>query len=411
MYSWRVSVAYRLFGTRTGNRLMSFLGLLSITGLTLAVAVLVTVLSVVNGFERELRERVLGVLPHGTIYSRQGFSDWQAELQAFQAHPDVKGVAPLVEGTGLLVNAGELQGVQFRGVDTRFESDVSILPGLMIAGDIDALAGQKFGAVIGSELAGMLGVGVGDAVSLVLPQVRYSLGGPVLTTRRLTIAGIFRVGADLDKSQVLLSLDDAMKLKRQSHIDGLVLRLEDMFDAPRVLNEIVLGHENPNLFGVSWMRQNGSLYDAIGTQKATLFLLLMILVAVAAFNVVSNLVMTVDDSKSEIAILKTMGASAADMRMIFILHGMMVCVTGLVLGLILGLLLTALLESFYASLSGFFGLNLMSEYFIRYLPVEVQAGDILMIAGVSLFICLFATVYPASRAAAANPVEVLAYDA
>ena len=184
-----------------------------------------------------------------------------------------------------------------------------------------------------------------------------------------------------------------------------------MFDAPQVLHEIVLQHDNPDLFGVSWMRQNGSLYDAIGTQKATLFLLLMILVAVAAFNVVSNLVMTVDDNKGEIAILKTMGASTSDMRLIFILHGMMVCVTGLAMGLSLGLLLTACLESFYAGVSEFFGLNLMSEYFIRYLPVEVQVEDILMIIGVSLFICLLATIYPATRAANANPVEVLAYDA
>ena len=390
---------------------MSFIGLLSIVGLTLAVAVLVTVLSVVNGFERELRERILGVLPHGTIYSRHGFADWQREMKAFRAHPDVTGVAPLIEGTGLLVNAGKLHGVQFRGIDTRLEADVSILPGLMTSGDFDSLADRKFGVVIGAELAVMLDIGLGDTVSLVLPQVRYSLGGPVLTTRQLTVTGLFRVGADLDKSQVLLSLDDAMKLKRQSHIDGLVLRLDDMFDAPRVLHEIVLEHDNQDLFGVSWMRQNGSLYDAIGTQKATLFLLLMILVAVAAFNVVSNLVMTVDDNKGEIAILKTMGASTSDMRLIFILHGMMVCVTGLAMGLLLGLLLTACLESFYAGVSEFFGLNLMSEYFIRYLPVEVQVEDILMIIGVSLFICLLATIYPATRAANANPVEVLAHEA
>ena len=389
---------------------MSFIGFLSISGLTLAVAVLVTVLSVVNGFEKELRERVLGVLPHGTVYSRIGFVEWQTERDRLLSHPSVTGVAPVVEGTGLLVRGGEIKGVQFRGIDARYEPDVSILPQFLESGSLAALEETKFSALIGAELADSLSLAVGDSVSLVLPQVSFSLGGPVLTTRRLQIAGVFRVGADLDKTQILISLPAAMKLKRQPSVDGLVVKLVDLFDAPQVLHELVLASDDKDLFAVSWMRQSGNLYDAIGTQKATMFLLLMILVAVAAFNVVSNLVMTVEDNRSEIAILKTMGASPWDLRIVFICHGMIVCIMGLLLGLGLGVLLTASLGFLYSGLTELFGLNLMSEYFIRYLPTEIQMNDLLNIGGVSLVICFLATIYPASKAAKANPVEILAYE-
>ncbi|MBT4492061.1 MAG: FtsX-like permease family protein [Gammaproteobacteria bacterium] len=407
---WRVSMALRMFGSASGNRLMSFIGFLSVSGLTLAVAVLVIVLSVVNGFEKELKDRVLGVLPHGTLYTRQSVFDWQSERSRVLQHADVLSAAPIVEGSGLAVNGQQLQGIQFRGINPELESEISLLPSFMLQGSIGDLGQSGFNTVIGAELAKTLGLVVGDDMTLILPNVVFSLAGPAMTTRRLHVVGLFRVGADIDKNLLLLDIGDAMKIKRQNSVDGLVVRLRDLFEAPRVLHELILSAESDDLFAVSWMRQNGNLYEAIRTQKVTMFFLLMILVAVAAFNIVSNLVMTVDDNKGEIAILKTMGASPTDLRMVFICHGMAVCMTGLAFGLAIGILLTMTLGPTYAIVSDWFGLDLMSEYFIRYLPTDIQGLDIVTICGVSLLICLGTTIYPATKAARANPVEVLAHE-
>lgn len=408
--NWRIVVAIRLFGTASGGRLMSFVGLLSISGLTVAVAVLLTVLSVVNGFERELRERVLAVLPHGTVYSRTEFTDWHAERVRLLSHPEVQGVAPVVEGAGLIVTNGKMQGVNFRGIDPALEASVSIMPQFVFEDALTGLTDKRYGTIVGADLARVLDIVPGDKITLVLPDVSFSLAGPVITTRRLSVLGIFEVGADIDKNYIYINIEDARRLKRQRNIDGLVVRMEDLFQAPRVLHELVTQSDSRDLYAVSWMRQNGNLYDAIGTQKATLFLLLMILVAVAIFNVVSNLVMTVDDNRSEIAILKTMGASPLDINLIFIMHGLMVGLVGLVSGLILGVLLTLSISSFYSVISELFELNLMSEYFIRYLPTDIQWFDLVIITVVCMAISLLATIYPAARAAAANPIEALQYE-
>ena len=405
---WRWLVALRLFGTASANQFMSFVGILSIGGLAVAVAVLLSVLSVVNGFEKELRNRVLAVLPHGTIYSRQGFSDWRALQQQMLDHPEVLGAAPVVEGSALVVADGNMTGVAFRGIDVDQEASVSILPDFVQPGALERLSRTRFGLLIGRELAGTLSVSTGDQVSLVLPDVQMSLAGPVVTTKRMEVSGLFEVGADMDKSHVFLNLDDARRLKRQKDIDGIVIRVADLFQVQTVIPEIT-SHDY-TLYGVSWMHQNGNLYDAIGTQKATLFLLLMLLVMVAMFNVVSNLAMTVDDNRAEIAILRTLGATPWDLKVVFMIHGMVVGVVGLLLGLLIGLLLTWSLVQLYEVISDVFELNLMKEYFIRYLPVEVQVGDVLMISGASLLVSLLATLYPAGRAAAANPVEALQYD-
>ena len=217
---------------------MSFVGFLSVSGLALAVAVLVTVLSVVNGFERELRERVLGVLPQGGLYTKSQDFDWQRLRQEALLHRAVTGAAPSVEGTGLAMHTGRLNGIQFRGIDAELESSVSNLPGFVIAGGLLALAEQKFGVLLGAELAVALDVVTGDKITLVLPSVTYTPAGPSMTTRRLKVVGIFEVGADLDKNLMLLRLHDAMKLKRQTHVDSLTLKFTDLFRAPAILHDL-----------------------------------------------------------------------------------------------------------------------------------------------------------------------------
>ena len=407
---WRFALAMRLFGATGGNRLVSFVGLLSVSGLVLAVAVLVTVLSIMNGFERELRERVLGVVPHGTLYSRGKIDDWQHLVAEFRQHSSVLGAAPVVEGSGLVVRDETLVGVSFQGVLPEYEQTVSRLPRYFISGGLDSLTEKPFGVVMGQELADTLGLVVGGKVTLVLPGLTYTLAGPAFTTRALNLVGLFRVGADIDRHQLFVHLPTALRLKRQRGVDGIVIKTADVFAAPQVLHELVQSSEDKTLYGVSWMRRYGNLYDAIGTQKATMFLLLIILVAVAAFNIVSNLVMTVDENRSGIAILRTLGASPFDLRLVFMVHGMLVGVFGVLLGVASGVLLTLSLSTLYRVVSDWFSLNLMSEYFIRQLPTEILMSDITYISVVSLIICLVATIYPATRAANAIPVEVLQHE-
>ena len=406
--NWHFLVALRLFGTSSGNRRVSFIGFLSVGGLALAVAILVTVLSVVNGFERELRERVLGVLPHGTVYSSERFDDWRSTRIELLKKSRIVGVAPVVEGQGLLVVNGDLKGIAFRGIDPQFESTVSILSEFSEKGVLGRLSNERYGMVLGAELAKELRVNTGDQLSLVLPDVSFSMAGPVVAARRFTVLGTFEVGADIDKTHIYLHISDAKRLKRQSDIDGLVLRVADLFVIHEVLHQISI--ENNSYYGISWMQQNGTLYDAIGTQKATLFLLLFVLVAVAIFNVISNLVMTVDENKPEIAILRTMGAAPNDLRLIFIAHGSLVGAAGVLIGLLIGIVMTLSLSSFYSVLNHWFQLTFMQEYFIRYLPTEILVQDLTVISMVSLVICFLATIYPASRAAKANPVEALQYE-
>ncbi|MGI9322322.1 MAG: ABC transporter permease [Pseudomonadales bacterium] len=408
---WRTLLAIRLFRAASANQLISFVGSLSVGGLALAVAVLVTVLSVVNGFERELEDRVLAIVPHGILYDQrydqQGSGGRLEQLaDELRQQPLVRGLAPMVEGSGILVSKGKLHGVIFKGVDADRERDVSILPDFMTAGSFDAIR-QPFAMLIGAYVAETLGLAVGDRVTLALPEVHFGLAGPALTIRGMRVGGIFETGADLDKSQVLVSLDDAKRLKRQTHIDGLVVSTDDIFAAPNIM--LHLGRDH-GLGAQSWNHRHGTLYDAIQTQKATMFMLLMILVCVAAFNVVSNLVMTVDDNRGKVAMLRTLGASPGHIRVIFILHGLLVGVLGVLLGLALGLLLAFGLAEFFGPITQALGVSPMDEYFVRYLPVEVRLADLVQIAGVALAICLLATIYPASRAAAAKPAAALAHE-
>lgn len=411
MAAWPLSVAIRYTRAGTHDRLVSFISLISILGLVLGVAVLVIVLSVMNGFERELRERVLGVLPHGVVYRDAGFADWEALAAELRALPAVEAVAPMAEGSGLVVAGREMQGVVFFGIEPGAERDVSIIDDYMTAGSLDALEAGAFRVVIGERLAQRLGVSMGDRLTLVLPDAQLTLAGPLPRTRRFDIVGLFRVGADADKNQLYVHLDDAGRLLRRSNVEALRLRLVDLFDAPGVLLDITRTASVPDLYASSWMRRYGTLYDAIALQKTTMFLLLLILIAVAAFNVVSNLIMTVDDKRSDIAILRTLGATPGRIMAVFVMHGALVGAIGVLLGCAIGSLVAVFLGDIYGAVDAALGVGLMDEYFIQYLPSSLRAGDVGLVAAVSFLICLVATLYPARRAANARPVEALQYDA
>lgn len=394
------------------DQLVSFMSLVSISGLVLGVAVLILVLSVMNGFERELRDRVLGVVPHGIVYRDGGFDDWRAEVARFERNPEVVAAAPFSEGNGLAIARGNVVGIGFYGIDPGPEKRVSIMNRFVIRGELESLSPGSFNAAIGASLAKRLHVAIGDKFTLVLPEAQLTLAGPLPRTRRFTVSALFQVGSDVDKDQVLINIDDANRLKRVTRVDAIRVRVKDLFDAPGVLVDLTTtsGQEG-GLSVSSWMNRYGNLYGAIETQKTTMFLLLLMLVAVAAFNVVSNLVMTVDDKRSDIAILRTLGATPRAIMSIFVMHGGLVGTIGVALGVAIGVTVATYVSAIYRVVDHALHLGLMDEYFIHYLPSEVQWNDVMTVAVVSIAICLLATLYPAYRAAKAHPVEALAYDA
>jgi lipoprotein-releasing system permease protein len=408
--SWPGLTAFRYTRSGAGDGLVSSITALSLFGLILGVAVLVLVLSVLNGFERELRERVLSVVPHAVLTSGTPFADWQETSVRVTGHPDVVGVAPVEELSGLAVFAGELAGIQVSGVLPERESQVSQIPDFMLEGEFGDLNSEDYGAILGVELARTLGLSVGERFTVILPTVLMTLAGPQPRTRRFIVVGIFSVGSDADKNQMFIHLNDALKLARKQGVDSLRLSVSNLFDASRVLTEVAQSMPGGQWFGSSWLRRHGNLYGAIQTQKTTLFLLLLMLIAVAAFNLVSNLIMIVNERKADIAIFRTMGASRAEILQIFLWHGFMIGLVGIAAGLIIGSLLATFITPIYGAMDRSFNLRLMDEYFIHYLPSQILVSDLVMIGGVAAFICLLAAIYPALQAARTPPAEALRYE-
>ncbi len=390
--------------------MVSSITVLSLGGLVTGVAVLVLVLSILNGFERELRERVLSVVAHAVLTSPEPLVNWQATADEIKRHPEVVGVAPLEEIGGLVVSEGNVRGIQLSGVVPELEGAVSKIPEFVVQGSFDALETERFSAVIGVGLADQLGLEIGDPLTLILPEIAMTLAGPQPRTRRFKVVGIFKVGSDADKLQVFIHLRDALKLVRKPEVSSLRLAVTDLFDATRILQEVAMALPQSSWLGSSWLRRHGNLYNAIQTQKTTLFLLLLMLVAVAAFNLISNLVMIVNQRKGDIAIFRTMGATKGAVMQIFLWHGFTIGLLGIGLGLILGCLLAMFITPIYAALDNLLGLRLMDEYFIHYLPSQILLSDLMLIGGVSATICLLAATYPALAAAKTLPIEALRYE-
>ena len=409
---WPLLVAARLQGMRR----MTLVFGLSTSGLVLGVAVLVLVLSVMNGFETELRERVLDVLPHGAIAAEAGngkqgpIRDWPRLRSIARAHEAVRAAVPVNTGRGLLVVGDTLKGVRFDGIDPADAASGAVIGRFVETGNLASLTPGGFRMFVGATLARRAELAVGDQVTLVLPEARLGITGVMPRTKRLTVAGVFRVGADMDAETVFVHLDDAARLLRAKGVHELRVMMDDLFEAPRVVREILVEAGDPALYGTSWMHSHGNLYAAIRMQKTTMFLLLLLLIAVAAFNVVSSLVITVTERREDIAVLRTLGADRGAVGVVFLAHGCAVGALGVGLGLALGTACAVAVPSAYALADGVLDLGLMDEYFIHYLPSEVRLVDLWQIAAASVGITLLASVYPAYRAAGTDPVEILQYD-
>lgn len=410
-----VFIGVRYTRAKRRNHFISFISLTSMIGLSLGVLVMILVLSVMNGFDRELRTRILGMVPHATITSgTQPVDDWRALAEQVKRHPDVVGVAPFTQLQGMLTHSGSVRPVLVNAVLPEAERDVSIISEHMVAGDLNALQSGEFGMVVGEGTARRLGVGVGDKLAFILPEASVTPAGVFPRLKRFTVVGIFKVGADLDSSLALIHIGDAAVLSRwQEHqVEGVRLKLRDLFRAPQVSWDIANSLQGQEFIARDWTRSHGNLFQAIQMEKTMIALLLLLIVAVAAFNIISTLVMVVTDKKADIAILRTLGMTPRQIMMVFMVQGTVIGVVGTVIGGVLGVISALNITTWVAALEKLLGHQFLNSnvYFINYLPSELKVDDVVLICSTALLMSFLATLYPAWKAARTQPAEALRYE-
>ena len=396
------------------NHFISFISLASMLGIAIGVTALITVLSVMNGFERELRTRILGMASHATISAFRGnLDDWQDVARRVQGHPEVIGVAPYIEGEGMLKVGSELSGTLLRGIVPTEEIKVSDIGQHLVAGTLDSLQPGTYNIVIGHELAQSLNATIGDKVDLMIPQASVTPAGVLPRFRRFTVGGVFRVGMyEFDRGLVLIHVKDAQALLRMGEgVTGVRLKLHDLFDAPVVSRDIA--STLPGMYYVSdWTRSHANFFRAVKTEKMVMFIILSLIVGVAAFNIVSTLVMVVQDKQADIAILRTLGARPRAIMAIFMVQGSIIGVIGTLLGVAGGVALALNVESLVPLLEAATGQQFLSPdvYYISDLPSELKSSDVVRIGLLSLSLGLLSTLYPAWRASRVQPAEALRYE-
>ncbi|MBE0484536.1 lipoprotein-releasing ABC transporter permease subunit [Marinobacter sp.] len=406
-------IGLRYTAAKRRNHFISFISLTSMLGLMLGVAVLIIVLSVMNGFDRELKQRILGMVPHATIQGASGpLEDWEEVDRRVQEHPRVLAAAPFIQGQGMVTGGGEVRGVMLSGILPEQEATVSIIENHFIEGGLDQLKSGEFGIIVGRLMASSLRLQVGDKLTVVLPEASVTPAGVLPRLKRFTVKGIFSVGAELDGNYALIHMDDAARLMRTGgRAEGVRLLVDDLFAAPRVVNQVA--QDLGGRYYVSdWTRTHGNLFQAIRMEKTMIGLLLMFIVAVAAFNIVSTLVMVVTDKTADIAILRTMGATPGRVMRIFIIQGAVIGVFGTLMGTVLGIVGALNISAFIAWLEDLMGHQFLSAdvYFISYLPSQLQWNDVAIISGAGFALSLLATIYPAWRASRIEPAEALRYE-
>lgn len=386
-------------------------------GIALGVAALIIVLSVMNGFQTQVRDRMLSVLPHIELYvprmgPEQVLQEWRQIADMAGKNPEVRGTAPFVAAQGMIVRGEALSGVQIRGINPALEDAVSDVAGQMIAGRLDALAPGSFSIVLGNQIASSLGVGPGDTVLVLAPQGSISPAGFAPRMRQFTVSGIFSSGYyEYDASLAFINYEDAAKVFRDSGTSGVRLRIADMQQAPLVARQLT--RSLPSfVHAQDWTQNNRTWFAAVQTEKRMMFLILALIVAVAAFNLLSSLVMAVKDKRSDIAILRTLGASPREIARIFLVQGSLIGVVGTLLGVGFGMLVAYNIDVIVPFIERMLGVQFLPQqiYFISELPSNPQIADIAVVAATSLVLSLLATLYPSWRASSLQPAQVLRHD-
>lgn len=418
MFSRQVFFIGRRYASiASDNLLVGFISRLSVIGLSLSVAVLIIVFSVMNGFDRELKERILALVPHVTMTTMRNealmnLEQWQVIQASVNENPQVAGSAPLIQLQGMLLANGQSRGIILNGVDPIAEAKVSILQDFMDEGTLGSLQPGDFSILIGSGIAEHLNVVVGDELTLVSSYLNITPLGEFPRQRLVTVSGIFTIGSQLDSNLALVHMNDAQLLYRLGdNIHGLRIQLQDLFSSSLVIRDLQNRIAGDYSFS-NWTLDYGNIYNNIQLSKSMVGLLLFLLIAVAAFNVVVSLFMVVRDKQGDIAILRTMGASLSNIRNIFLVQGFIIALVGTFLGLILGILGSIYVSDLFNWFENASGMELLSAdvYPINYLPSQLLVSDLVLVCSISIILSLLATIYPAYSAARVDPAQTLRYE-
>jgi len=407
-----IFIGLRYTRAKRRNHFISFISLTSMLGIALGILVLITVLSVMNGFDREIEKRVFGMAPAITVSSGVSYiTNWQNVEKIIRKVPKVTSTAPFVSGEALLTNSEFVQPVMMSGIDPRQEPK---LASKIIVGQLSSLTPQSFGIVLGEELAGRLEANVGDKLMVMIPQVSLSPAGVIPRSKRFTVTGIFRAGSGFgfDLALAFINISDAQKLFQLGNsVTGIHVNTTDFYAAPAISQQLenILG---PSARVSNWTNQFGAIFHAVSIEKKMMFYILLLIIAVAVFNMVSSLVMVVNDKEADIAILRTFGATPPMIMRIFMVQGSIIGLTGTLLGIIGGVVLASNVTELVKWIESLFQVQFLSSavYWVDYLPSELQWLDVLEISFSALFLSFIATLYPAWRASRIEPVEALRYE-
>jgi len=415
MAAYELGVGLRYVRTRKGasrNTFISFISLSSMAGIALGVAALIVVLSVMNGFQEELRNRILSVASHVEVRGVPDLRDWQEVAAVAKKDPRVVAAAPYVSGQAMLTAGESNRGVIVRGIDPAMEAGVAEIGEHMKQGRLENLKPGGFGIVLGSEVARALGVGLGDTVVAITPQGTVTPAGTLPRVKSFKVVGIFEIGMyEFDSGLALIDLDDAQKLYRVDGVTGVRLKLTDMFLAPAVARSL-LSTLPTDAEVRDWTMSHANFFRAVQMEKRVMFIILTLIVAVAAFNIVSAQIMLVTDKQADIAILRTLGATPASIMTIFVIQGALIGFIGTLIGVVGGVVLALNVGTVVPAIERFLGVTFLdkSVYYISELPSQLQRGDVVTIAAIALILALIATIYPSFKAARVNPAEALRYE-
>jgi lipoprotein-releasing system permease protein len=411
---YELFIGLRYTRAKRRNHFISFISLISMLGMALGVLALIVVLSVMNGFQKDVRARMLGASPHlEVVVEGNRMNDWRPTLDHVAQHPQVSAAAPYVTGQGMLSFGQSVQGILVRGIDPARETAITDLSNKIKYGTLSDLRGTEFGIILGSDLARVLGVQLDEKVMLIAPQGSITPAGMMPRLKQFRVVGIFEIGmAPFDSNLALIHIHDAQKLFQLGDaVTGISAKLRNIDLAPQVAQE--LESQLPdNLFANDWTHQNSNYFSAVQMEKRMMFIILSLIVAVAAFNIVSTLVMAVTDKQADIAILRTLGASPRSIMKIFMVQGVVIGVIGTLLGATGGVLLAMNLDVVVPFIEQLFHVQFITKdvYLINDLPSDIHYDEVILVAGISFLISLLATIYPSYRASQTQPAEALRYE-
>ncbi len=408
-----IFIGTRYTRAKRRNHFISFISMTSMIGLALGVLAMIVVLSVMNGFQQEMSSRILGMVPHAVIDGVRPLDDWKPAADAALKNPQVTAAVPFTQMDGMLSYKGSMQPIEINGVDPALESQVSIVTQHIVQGRLQDLKAGEFGVVIGEITARRFRLNVGDKITLIVPEISSDPGGITPRLQRLTVVGVFKVGAELDGSMALVNVADAATIKRwqPNQVQGVRLALTDLYAAPQVSAAIASGL-GADYKADDWTHTQGSLFSAMKMEKTMIGLLLLMIVAVAAFNIIATLIMVVNDKGADIAILRTIDATPRQIMSIFVVQGTVIGVVGTIIGGVLGVIAAINVSQLVGWIERVTGQHIFTSdvYFISNLPSKLEGSDVALICAAGFILSFLATIYPAYRAAQIQPAHALRYE-